>query len=105
MSALGQKPTFALHAPCPLYPRKRTFAVHPRISAKGQKRTFAECRNGKTTSRWSLRNLFRCACHALEKRLLELHLRRISLACLRKPSATRVRVCFVETSGDDRARA
>ena len=57
------------------------------------------------TVRWSLRNLFRCACHALEKRSLELRLRRISLACLRKPSATCVRFCFVETSGDDRARA
>src|SRR5262249_53415249 len=34
-----------------------------------------------------------------EKRSLELHLRRISLACLRKPWATRVRFCFVEASG------
>src|SRR5262245_10309256 len=40
-----------------------------------------------------------------EKRSLELHRRRISLACLRKPSATCVRFCFVEASGDDRARA
>jgi hypothetical protein len=33
MSALGQKQTFALHRPCPLYPQERTFAVHKRMSA------------------------------------------------------------------------
>src|SRR5262245_12873135 len=57
---------------CLLYSRKRTCTVQEAMSASGQKRTFAECRNGKTTSRWSLRNLFRCACHVLEERSLEI---------------------------------
>src|SRR5262245_43930886 len=105
MSALGQKQTYAVHKRMSGLPPKATSNATYGMSALGQQRTSAQYRNGKTTSRWSLRNLFRCACHVLEKRSLELHLRRISLACLRKPSAARVRFCFVEASGDDRARA
>ena len=40
-SALGQKRTFAVDMPCPLYPRKRTCAVHLGMSAKCQQRTNA----------------------------------------------------------------
>ena len=58
MSALGQKPTYALqqamsalhpiatakatfrNRPCPLYPQKRTCAVQLGMSALGQKRTW-----------------------------------------------------------------
>ena len=38
---LGQKQTFAMQKPCPLYPQKRTFDGAKVMSAKGQKRTFA----------------------------------------------------------------
>src|SRR5262249_54311967 len=64
MSALGQKPTYALQqamsalhpiatakanfrkGPCPLYPQKRTCAVQQRMSALGHKRTHAAQQKG-----------------------------------------------------------
>jgi len=70
------------------------------MSALGQKRTFAQYAEMERPPRGGLSEI----CSG-EKRSLELHRRRISLACLRKPSATGVRFCFVEASGDDRARA